>query len=92
MVLLGDWLKRKLILVSLEIMLILVQNSCSVCADRTIGQKSFWTHEMELLGDVDHVDSRYSLFGDSVSVGERLVRGLRQTYHRLRNPFGHTLW
>jgi hypothetical protein len=71
MVLLGDWLKRKLILVSLEIMLILVQNSCSVCADRTIGQKSFWTHEMELLGDVDHVESRYSLFGDSVSVGER---------------------
>jgi hypothetical protein len=47
---------------------------------------------MELLGDVDHVESRYSLFGDSVSISERWVRGLRQTYHRLRNPFGHTLW
>jgi hypothetical protein len=28
-------------------------------------------HPMELLGDVGHVESRYSLFGDSVSVGAR---------------------
>jgi hypothetical protein len=26
---------------------------------------------MELLGEVGHVESRYSLFGDSVSVGAR---------------------
>jgi hypothetical protein len=40
-------------------------------------QKSFWTHTMELLGEVGHVESRFGLFGDSVSVGARLVHGLR---------------
>ena len=34
-------------------------------------QKSFWTHPMELLGDVGHVESRLSPFADSVSVGAR---------------------
>jgi hypothetical protein len=34
-------------------------------------QKSFWTHPMELQGDVGHVESRFSLFGDSVGVGVR---------------------
>jgi hypothetical protein len=47
---------------------------------------------MELLGDVGHVESHFDLFGDSVSIGPRWVRGLRQTYHRLRNHFGHTQW
>jgi hypothetical protein len=31
----------------------------------------FWTHPMELLGDVSHVESCFGLFGDSVSVGAR---------------------
>jgi hypothetical protein len=47
---------------------------------------------MELLRDVGHVESHFDLFGDGVSVGARLVHGLRQTYHRLRNQFGHTRW
>jgi hypothetical protein len=34
-------------------------------------QKSFWSHPMELLGDVGHVESCFGLFGDSVSVGAR---------------------
>ena len=42
---------------------------------------------MELLVDVGHVESRFNLFGDSVSVGARLEHGLRQTYHRLRKSF-----
>ena len=33
--------------------------------------KSFWTHPMELLGDVGHVESHFFSFGDSVSVGAR---------------------
>ena len=45
---------------------------------------------MVLLGDVGHVESRFGLFGDGVSVGERQVHGLRQTYRRLRNHFGRT--
>jgi hypothetical protein len=32
---------------------------------------------MELLGDVDHVESRFCLFADSVSVGARYEHGLR---------------
>jgi hypothetical protein len=43
---------------------------------------------MKLLGDVGHVESRFGLFGDCVSVGVRYVHGLRQMYHRLRNSFG----
>jgi hypothetical protein len=31
---------------------------------------------MDLLGDVGHVESRFSLFGDSVSVGARQVHDL----------------
>ena len=32
-------------------------------------RKSFRTHPIELLGDVGRVESRFSPFGDSVSVG-----------------------
>jgi hypothetical protein len=31
-------------------------------------QKLFWTHPVELLSDVGHVESRFGPFGDSVSV------------------------
>jgi hypothetical protein len=34
-------------------------------------QKSFWTHLIEHLGDVDHVESHFGLFRDSVSIGVR---------------------
>jgi hypothetical protein len=36
---------------------------------------------MELLGDVDHVESRFGMFGDSVSVSARQVHSLRQMYY-----------
>jgi hypothetical protein len=39
---------------------------------------------MELLCDVDHVESRFGPFGDSVSVVARYVHGLCQMYHRLK--------
>jgi hypothetical protein len=42
---------------------------------------------MELLGDVGHLESHFGPFGDVVSVSERKVHGLCQTYHRLRNGF-----
>jgi len=47
---------------------------------------------MEHLDYVGHVESHFSLFGDNVSVGARLVHGLHQTYHRLRNHFGCSRW
>jgi hypothetical protein len=45
---------------------------------------------MELLGDMAHVESRFGPFGDSANLDARLVHYLRQTYHWLRNHFGHT--
>jgi hypothetical protein len=32
-------------------------------------QKSFWTHMIEQLGDVGHVESHFGPFRDSVSIG-----------------------
>jgi hypothetical protein len=37
-------------------------------------------HPIELLGDVGHVESRFDPFGDSVSIGARLVFGVPQMY------------
>jgi hypothetical protein len=42
-------------------------------------EKSFWAHPLELLGDVGLVESRFALFGDTVSVVARKVDGLCQT-------------
>ena len=55
----------------LETVLVLVQDRCMVCARRTIGSEIVWTHPMELLGDMGHVESHFFPFGDSVSVGAR---------------------
>ena len=54
-------LKWKLDLVNLEIVLILTQDRCMVYAG-----KSFWTHPIELLGDVGHLESHFVPFGNSV--------------------------
>jgi hypothetical protein len=65
-------LKWKLVLVDLEIMLILMQDSCSVCTDHTIGSKSFWMQVTKLQVDVGYVESLFVLFGEMlVSVQDR---------------------
>ena len=51
-------LNWKVVSVRLEIVLILTQDRCTVCAERTIGSEIVCTHPMELLGDVGHVESR----------------------------------
>ena len=48
-----------------------VQDSCTVCAERTIGSEIILDAPMELLGDVGHVEPRLDLCGGSVSVGAR---------------------
>jgi hypothetical protein len=70
-------LRWKLVLVCLETLLGSVQDSCMVCAKRTIGSGIVLAHPMELLGDVSHVESRFSPFRDGVSVGARKVHNLR---------------
>ena len=43
-------------------------DSCMFAPNVPLARKSFWTCPMELLHDVGHVESRFDLFGDGVSV------------------------
>jgi hypothetical protein len=45
-----------------------VQERCIVCADRSIGSKSFWTHLMVHLGEKAKVEACFGLFGDSANL------------------------
>jgi hypothetical protein len=47
---------------------------------------------MVFQGDEAQVVARFILFTDSANLEARLVHGLRQTYHRLRNHFQRTQW
>jgi hypothetical protein len=62
------WRGSSEISVCLEIVLILAQDRWTVCVERTIGLEIFWTHLMELVGGMGHVESLFFPFGDSVSV------------------------
>ena len=85
-------LKWKFDLVCLEIVLILGQDRCMVCAERTIGLQIIVDTLDGILGDMGHVESHFGLHGDSVSVGARQVHGLRWMYYRHTNCFGRTRW
>jgi hypothetical protein len=61
-----------LISVYLEIVLILTQDWFMVFAlNIPLAQKSFWTHPIEHLGDVGHVEAHFDPFRDSVSISAR---------------------
>ena len=60
-----------LVSIRLEIVLVLVQDRCTVCTEHTIGSEIILDAPDELLGDMGHVESHFSLFGDSISVGAR---------------------
>jgi hypothetical protein len=92
MVLLGDEAQVEACFGLFRDSVTLTQDVCTVCAEHTRGSEIIWTHPMELLFNVGHVESRFGPFGDKVSVGARRVHGLRQTYHRLGNHFGRTRW
>ena len=76
----------------LEMVLVLVQDWCTVCAKRTMGQISFRTHPMVLLGDEAQLEAHFGPFGDSANFDVRSVHGLRQIYHSLRYRLGCTRW
>ena len=61
----------KLVLVRLEIVLVLVQDRCTVCAKRTIGLDIDFNAPMVLLGDEAQVEARSSPFGDSANLDAR---------------------
>ena len=45
-----------------------LQYRCKVCAKHTMAQKSFWTHQMVLLGDQAQVEARFGPFGDCANL------------------------
>jgi hypothetical protein len=54
--------------VHLEIVLVSVQDRCTVCAKRTIGPEIVLTHPMVLLWDVAQVDACFGPFADSANL------------------------
>ena len=65
------WVMWNLILVYFETVFALVPYSCMVCVERTVGSEIILDAPDGTLGGVDHLESRFFPFGDSVSVGER---------------------
>jgi hypothetical protein len=55
-----------LVLVYLEIVLILMQDRCTVCVDCTIDSEIALEALDGSLGDIGHVESRFNPFGDRV--------------------------
>jgi hypothetical protein len=60
-----------LVLVCLEIALILTQDRCMVCVERTIGSKIILTHLIVLLGDEAHADACFGLFRHRANLDTR---------------------
>jgi hypothetical protein len=63
-------LKWKLVSFHLEIVLTLTQGAW-FAPSVPWTRKPFWTHPMDLLGDVGHGKSCFGSFGDGVCVGTR---------------------
>ena len=55
----------------LEIVLVLVQDRCMVCAKRTIGSDIVFNAPMVLLGDEAQVEAPFTLFVDSANLDAR---------------------
>ena len=66
-----------LVSVRLEMVLVSVQDRCTICAKRTIGLETVLDALMVLLGDEAQVQAHFGVFRDSASLDARLVRGLR---------------
>jgi hypothetical protein len=58
-----------LVLVCLEIVLVLVQENYTACANHLVA--SFWTNPMVLQGEGAQVEARFSPFGDSCNLDAR---------------------
>ena len=64
----GERVMLNLILIHLEMVLVSVQNWCTVCGKHTMAQKSFWTLQMVLLGDKAQLEACFGPFGDSANL------------------------
>ena len=63
--------KRKLVLVCFEIVLISAQHRYTYVLNVSWAWKSFWAPPKVLLGVVSHVEARFGPFGGSVSISAR---------------------
>ena len=61
----------KLVSVRLEIVLVSVQDRCTVCAKHTIGLDIVFSAPMVLLGDEAQLEARFSPCGDSANLDAR---------------------
>jgi hypothetical protein len=83
-------LKCKVVLVCLEMVLILTQDWCTICAKHTIG--------LEIVLDAPDgtprcrgsIRSTFGLFGDSVTLTQERCTVYAKMYHRLGTRFGRT--
>jgi len=57
--------------VCLEIVLVLVQDSCTVAPNAPKDKKPLWMHSMVLQGQGAQVKARFGLFGDSANLDAR---------------------
>jgi hypothetical protein len=78
-------LKWKLVLVYLEIVLILMQDRCTVCAEHTIVTEIVMDTPDENPSDVGHVESRFCPFGDNVclcwcKIGARFATNIAYSF------------
>jgi hypothetical protein len=71
-------------LVCLEIVLVLAQNRCTVCANVPRAWKSFWAHPLVLLGDVGRAKARFGLLGHNVNISA----SSRRMYHGMEINLG----
>ena len=69
--LLGDVGLVKLVSVRLDIVLVSVQDRCTVCAKCTIGLDIIFNALMVLLGDEAQVEAHFSPYGDSANLDTR---------------------
>ena len=65
------WVMWNLISIRLETVLVSLQDRCKVCAKHTMAQKSFWTHQMVLLGDEAQAEACFSPFGGGANLDAR---------------------
>ena len=76
----------------LEIVLVSVQDRCTVCTKRTIGSDIAFNAPMVLLGDEAQLEARFCPCADSGNLDARSVHDLHQMYLRLRYRLGRTRW
>jgi hypothetical protein len=85
-------LKWKLDSVRLEMVLILMQDRCMVWPICNIDSKIVLDAPDGTCRFEAQEEAHFSPFGDSANLDARLVQGLAQTYHGLRNHFGCSGW